>query len=415
MGLRGHFHFQPIGQGLFYEGQIGKINVIYDCGSTELSRVDNIVSNYVNKLKRKTVDLLVLSHLHTDHVNGLDELFKHVKVRYVFLPYLLPFQRLLLASHEPEQAGDFYYNFLADPVSYLVDRGAEKVVLMAGGRRTGNEGDEFPHVDFQFDDEEDLNEEDINDEAIILPDSDDLFELISANEPELEELFQKNKIFCKDHSGYVLMRRKWVFRFFSSTSKKRLDKFIDSVKKEFKLTSLPDNKQLRKIILDSNNRKRLRKCYDTSYNGRLNDTSLMVFHGPVFNISLSITKQEDPLCTPYYRRANIQWEQNKPELKWGCLLTGDVNLKMVWTPFAIHFGNYFAHMTDLLIPHHGSKDNWKSQILDVTKDSKSWIVSAGLGNRYGHPNVDIVLEVLNRGKVLFWSNQLSKIDQEIYS
>lgn len=415
MSLNSHFHFQPIGQGLFYEGQIGKVNVIYDCGSTETTRINNMVNRYAKELTRKTIDLLVLSHLHADHVNGLDELFKHVDVKYVFLPYLTPFQRLLLTAHEPRQVGETYYNFLADPVNYLLEKGAKKIVLIFDGKEKVDEGDNFPSNDFQYDDEDDLNEEDLNDDAIHLPDSETLIGLISKNEPALIRHSQHNRLLCKDHYGYVSLRQRWILRFFSSSTKRHLDKFIDSVKNEFGLKSLPDNEKLREIVLNPTKRKRLRDCYKTTYKDRLNDTSLILFHGPVNSIPLSITRQDSHSLGPYHGKAKIQWDQNRPNLEWGCLLTGDVDLKEIWSSFANHYKNYFSHMSDLLIPHHGSKRNWESHILNSTTGSKSWIVSAGIGNKYNHPSIYVILEILNKGNAIFWSNQLSTVDQLVYS
>jgi len=84
------FCFHNVGQGLFYTGSLydGEYNFIYDCGSTRQSQVNSIVKNYCKNLSKNYVDFLAISHLHYDHLSGIDELRKHVSIRKVFLPYL---------------------------------------------------------------------------------------------------------------------------------------------------------------------------------------------------------------------------------------------------------------------------------------------------------------------------------------
>lgn len=88
--FKSKFCFHNVGQGLFYSGSLydGEYNFIYDCGSMRHSRVSNIVKDYCRNLSKNYVDFLAISHLHSDHISGIDELRKHVSIRRVFLPYL---------------------------------------------------------------------------------------------------------------------------------------------------------------------------------------------------------------------------------------------------------------------------------------------------------------------------------------
>ena len=127
------FSLEPVGQGLFYTGKIGNFNMVYDCGELNgPNKIVNLIKDYKNKLGKSKIDMLIVSHLHWDHVCGFEELMKDIKVRYVFLPYLLPIQRLLLALSESANVNQPYYNFLIDPVSYFVKLGAENVILIRG-------------------------------------------------------------------------------------------------------------------------------------------------------------------------------------------------------------------------------------------------------------------------------------------
>ncbi len=84
----------PIGQGGFYTETLkdgdDEINVVYDCGG--FNRLDNspLMNNYIvqNLEKDKEIDIVFISHLDWDHINGLECLLAHCNVKYLFLPQL---------------------------------------------------------------------------------------------------------------------------------------------------------------------------------------------------------------------------------------------------------------------------------------------------------------------------------------
>ncbi len=87
----------PVGQGGFYSEQLkecGKeVLVIYDCGGNNKKSMEYYLRNHfpVKPKKRKNnrvIDAVFISHLHDDHVNGLEYLLKYFKVKYLFLPQL---------------------------------------------------------------------------------------------------------------------------------------------------------------------------------------------------------------------------------------------------------------------------------------------------------------------------------------
>ena len=86
------FKLWPVGQGLFYSGNIKlecKFNFVYDCGGNSIN-INAVVNDYINQQHSKDIilDMLVISHFDDDHVNGIPKLLKEVsKVRKVFLPY----------------------------------------------------------------------------------------------------------------------------------------------------------------------------------------------------------------------------------------------------------------------------------------------------------------------------------------
>lgn len=114
----------PVGQGAFYLEQFkldsGKINVVYDCGS----------DTSVNLIKRQIDDVfdpgeevhaVFISHFDMDHINGIEHLLKHCRVRHIFFPLVTrkAIPLLLLncfcksGKADPE---NFVFRFIEDPI-----------------------------------------------------------------------------------------------------------------------------------------------------------------------------------------------------------------------------------------------------------------------------------------------------------
>jgi len=86
--------FRPVGQGLFAQGQVRLlpdrrtvVSWVHDCGATgdptplrrEITRARSRLGG------RRYLDVLILSHLDEDHVNGLADLLRDVRVGRVVL------------------------------------------------------------------------------------------------------------------------------------------------------------------------------------------------------------------------------------------------------------------------------------------------------------------------------------------
>lgn len=135
--------FHAVGQGCFYSGEIycapnrEPLRIVYDCGSETagdaLEREVNLFHQIIHDGK---LDVLVLSHLDADHVNGLTLLLDNgLTARNVFLPYLTPAQRAIAAAGAGDERDPNYFELLADPVAFLGGRGVEKEHLLRQRRR----------------------------------------------------------------------------------------------------------------------------------------------------------------------------------------------------------------------------------------------------------------------------------------
>ena len=417
MNTYARFTFEPVGQGLFYTGRIGDFNMVYDCGELHgPMRIVNLIKDYKKNLNNTKIDMLVASHLHLDHVSGFDELLNNTRVRYVFLPYLLPIQRLILAVSASAQANQSYYDFLADPVSYIVERRVEKLILVGGGRNNEDLGRDMPTNDNHNDEGIGINSEDMNDESIQLPDDDGLRTVIAENDHQLLDDQKVNgHLSIKNHSGMISLKNKWVFRFFAPPTKKNLKGFENCVMKVLPGIKRIDSKTLRRILSNKNDRDKLERCYKKTFGPkRLNDTSLMLFHGPTKNVSSFLCPSSSPTKISMNYRFYPCKSSFESDVRFGWVLNGDINFNKVWPEFLKHFSAYRSHMTHLLIPHHGSKGNWNSNIMSSVVNPSHWFVSFGLGNPYRHPNHDVISEIVNKGNTVSICNEALRIDQYVF-
>lgn len=134
-------HWWPVGQGLFMSGRLfgaasGQFTWVYDCGSTSgAAERDKAIAAFRKELAGRRIDLVTLSHFDSDHINGIVELIRGVRVRTLLLPYVPLWQRLLIALGEEIGADDSLLAFYLDPVGYLASiEGSEidEVVFVPG-------------------------------------------------------------------------------------------------------------------------------------------------------------------------------------------------------------------------------------------------------------------------------------------
>jgi competence protein ComEC len=75
-----------VGQGQSIVVTSGKFTAVIDCGSSSGKNAGDIAVKYLQSHGRTTVDLLILTHYHTDHANGVLELLERTNVSAIALP-----------------------------------------------------------------------------------------------------------------------------------------------------------------------------------------------------------------------------------------------------------------------------------------------------------------------------------------
>jgi beta-lactamase superfamily II metal-dependent hydrolase len=395
-----NFTFHNVGEGLFYSGQIGDFNFVYDCGVLRSNRnhLDSAISNYVNrKLRNRRVDLLIISHLHEDHISGLDTLLNKVRVDTVILPYLSPIERLVVALRNVNLS-KWLYSFWSDPITFFLDEKEVNKVILVGGH------DPYPVEEMQFEG----GEEGID--VSKMPEDEDLKKEIIKNERQLgirlKRFFDNGKLLAKNHRGYLTAKGVWLFRFFNCRVK---DSNMNLFKQCLDAKSIMQHYDLISIIRSNSLLRQLKNCYEKLH-GDFNNTSLVVYHAPIAP-SKSILFLPCHYSTytvfihPYRFYARFMVHGNETI---GQFLTGDVNLNAKWTDIEKHYGGCLSRVGLALVPHHGSSKNWNRAILAKTPHKCLWVTSASISNKY-HPSFKVIKDINCNGSIHLGSNELSEI------
>lgn len=400
------FIYHNVGQGLFYTGDIkvknAKFRFVYDCGSENKGLVNTSIHRFKQDFGADEIDLLIISHLHSDHISGLNKLLNNFAIKDVILPYFPPVERLLIALRRTNMPA-WYYVFLSDPVTYLLERGVERVIIL-GGEEGGRE--DRPPEDIPPSPPE--GEIKLNIEK--LPDDKVLKKEISQNDENWNEYIGE-RLLIKNHNGYILALGLWIFRFFNY-------EIPPSVLHNFHVcisSQIINNEDIKRIIRDKNRLKALKSCYTAiskHLRNNLNNTSLVLYHGPVGNnevetqfLFLNHYYTHCPFCYPCLYGCRILLGQNNN--RFGQFLTGDIDVNMKYDELIRHYTNYLENVIIIQVPHHGAIKNWNKKIIDDIPDSELWIISAGLGNRYGHPSWRVINDLCFNRKKSIWVNEMN--------
>ncbi|MGA2870062.1 MAG: hypothetical protein ABSF34_13000 [Verrucomicrobiota bacterium] len=424
--------------------------MVYDCGSeTSVNALAREIELFHQIIHNARLDMLVLSHLDADHVNGLTMLLDNgLTARNVFLPYLTPAQRVIAVAGAGDENNPDYFELLADPVGFLEGRGVENIIFING----------------------DEDEEERNSEQDIFPFSppDD-----SGNAPNLGDL--KDDIHCKTNyhrgegskstpSGAKYSQTKlqlgasqvegaedsrpapkaslhfksdrlpfrlapcWQGKFFhrddmrlpinsitgtsdftirpgDSTSVQRYKRFLADVYRHF---GTLDPNRLIASICDEEDRQQLRNCYH-HIRGNHNDVSLVLWHGPIQPPALARLSSGG-------RTHGWRLAAGYPRCNGGTLLTGDLTCTdRVVQNMEKHFSGRLRESAILQVPHHGSLHSWNVKLLGVTSPAVMSIISSGISNGYRHPHPQVIdsLSNTNGGIRWFLSNERNAVAMHI--
>ncbi|WP_047605171.1 hypothetical protein [Pseudomonas putida] len=360
----------PVGQGGMFSGELkagrSTLRWVFDCGSNQQDRLKEEI-RYV--ADQGSIDLLFLSHLDSDHVNGVDRLLALTTVDEVVLPYLnaADFAFAVAEDISASALSGSFLDFVIDPSRWLIARGVRTVSFV----RAVADIPPMPEWPMQEPYEKPIDQ----DENHSLD--------WDWSQPAVRTKIVKSATVRDIASGASIgvsengSRIEWLLAPFAhKPSKQRMDAFQNALEAAF-------GKRLSRssIVRHARNeqgRATLKECYGALWSDH-NKVSLSLYAGPPVSPSIST------LQLPF-----SQWHTRAParamtEIGW--LMTGDAELASGrrTAAFIKYYQNYLDRVGVLVLPHHGSVLSFNLSHLHSFRNLNACIVAAG-PNQYGHPD-----------------------------
>ena len=385
----------PVGQGGFASGVIesrGKEFVyVYDCGSTNIQALRDSINALMPRGGR--IDALFISHLDADHCNGIEYLLSKYKVDSVFLPYLDNKGALLALAEAVEGDGVTrnLFEMITNSVSWLGQRGVKHIYLIHAA----------PEDDWHY-------SNDIGLDGPLIRRSEDDFE--SGRDERRIPLHGRGPVLnSKTEDGvnsYELDydislavsvgSEVWaLIPFVHPVSQVRLDAFAALVESSG-INVSQGTGGLLSILTSAEDRKTLKSAYRKIHSDH-NCVSMSLYSGPIASLP----------SRGWYNHLrhgrNCHWSNfyyDSLEDQVGWLGTGDANFRGGRRVKALEarYSHVMEHVGTLMCPHHGSRRNYSSRLLNVVSPEVVF-APVGKNNGYKHPHKEVVGNVLHRGKV----------------
>lgn len=394
------FKFHAVGQGAFYSGVFkhrnGKqFSFVYDCGSHSSSQyIDQEISNFITDTNEQKIDILFISHFHSDHTNKIAELLNQKGgAKMAILPYLTPEELLLAYTDVSVSGGDpETLAFIQNPTGFLLERKVDEIIYIHPSDENGSNDSNEPNL------------KDPDPERILSPDF--TFELLNKLIPNEGIDEQNQQVSHYYDSGWFSIVGFWEFKFFNKNKDFiTLNNFISDVRillgiSNFCFNDIANYIAANPTTFESN----LNSIYSRNfgYGQLINDTSLIIYHGPLINI--------DREHLVYFRYFPFWRGRNT-----GSLLTGDIKFNQdCLNQITAKWINrkYFDNVGLFQIPHHGANNYLEPLIFASYPNVYCWVINFGLGNTHKHPRQEIVNMIENnkrRGKI-FANTQVNAFD-----
>lgn len=348
--------FHNIGQGAFYTELFDSKKIVYDCGSsTNKSIIINEIDSVFNA--EDEIEIVFISHLHEDHINGLEHLLNRCTVKYLVLPFL---------------------------------SGIDQKIILINNLVTGNT-DSFMNTMIS-------SPEDVVGETII--------RRVDVVDDNLQEVLDITNIENSgpniSSGGPIRIEDDWIYVPFNFREDDRTQIFLDE------LNNLGvDYENSTPNELFQNHFDKLMESYK-KVPGDFNTNSMVVYSGPNSDdsglLSNSFTHFSGRYYHPFWHYISLP----------GCLYFGDYCAKGThkWNHFKRKLSSYFNRVGTIQVPHHGSKHNFNNDLIDI---AEIFIISAGNNNTYYHPHKSVMHGFIKKGVLPFLvtENNLTCFYQQI--
>lgn len=392
--MNGEFTFHSVGQGLMHSGIITKgstrtfkkFSFIYDCGgkfvrnSTGMAEVNGLARRLEKRGRKRYLDLLILSHFHNDHINGLEYLLRKVTVGTAVIPYVRREELLLAAIRAEGELSDFLIRFYDNPVERLLEAGVQRVIMLTSeedGAETGPANEE--------------ETERLADDGL-------------KTEDPIRTVYTKMKETPAVRNSLTLTSLETDWKFILQNlpvdwnTIDRFRTFLDDTMSKY------DHADLSSLVANKKFRDEARLLYEDMFDGdnSINQTSIVAYHAPGDKIFQPI----------YFITPVVHARISSPCSLAGTLLTGDISLNKETKLDRIddELGKSYS-IGVLQVPHHGSRKNissWWNQHEYIHS-----VISYGIGNKYSHPDYETIMHYLARSHIAL-VNQNNRFSYQIF-
>jgi beta-lactamase superfamily II metal-dependent hydrolase len=390
----------PVGQGGFHSAEVAvgtsRFRYIYDCGSESKGAVAREVERaFEGRSSKQCVDLLVLSHLHADHVNGVASLLAAHAIKRVLLPYIVPAERLaLLASAcASRRWSESYHTLVMNPVEWFKEQSVPDVIFVlpsvenADGERVA-EGVPLP---------------------AILPGSGRMGALgeglLMFGEEDPDDATKV--LYPGIAGGSVVPARRaltlseqrpvWTLVPFTHPEPTLLDQFVKEASRALRIRGLPaaltseeGARRLRNALADPRKRSALAKAF-RAVRPDQNLSSMSLYAGPAH--------AEGTACSARVVLHGTQTQVGIDPGRLGWLATGDAPLAR--EDRARHFQGFYIKLlpkvATFVVPHHGSRENFVGTRFKGLLEPTDWVIAVGSPNRHKHPDKALMRALRDRG------------------
>lgn len=437
--MENYRHQHAVGQGFFHtaelrEDGLSRLRYVYDCGAMKkyAAARDVQIDSYVKSaVADPVIDILFLSHVHYDHVSGVERLLASetgLNVDTIVLPLLSEADRLIAyaraVGEEPKVVDDeFYRALVADPAAALSGFGPRQILFVSrgdpeGGAPGGGGADEP--------DDRDHKESEIYGRR---GERGFVWKLAGSGQyKRIDPIRQANDgttpsvqvAVIDDTLAFAMMTAsathargasavtEWLLApFVDPTVEANRRKFIKALAKAMSM-KVPDLEVWLKQVsnvqdLIVNGLHYLVKAYGVIAPD-FNITSLCLYSGP-----RSVTPA--PPQTHYAEfGAWCMVDSKVKRIAW--LATGDAALKpdKRAAAFSKHYGQLLNEVATLTLPHHGSDYNLNSELIKSIGAS-FFVAAADKYSNWKHPGPKTVQAVADLGR--FVSNVTSASVSEV--
>jgi hypothetical protein len=372
----------PVGQGGMMSGLLkipdGHFHWVYDCGSNQ---TEALIREIALVAARGRVDCLFLSHLDSDHVNGIDRLLMATSVQEVVLPYLNDLDRLIAAAHDDSRgalSGGFL-TFLGDIEGWFGARGVERVIYIMprDDDRIDEGGPEFPGVDGGGEGAIHAKwSHQRKEHSTLVVDG-----VSRGKRPIVQHLDTAASLYLYSASSML----DWLLLPYAHRpSDAQLIAFRKAMYRKFG-PKYPA--RLKALLRDLTLREHFRECYDLNWSDH-NLVSMALYAGP---------RDSAPWHSECLHHPG--WWHHHNGLAVGWLGTGDMHLGGTRRRKAMlnHYQAVLEQVNVFGVPHHGSHRNFHVSLLGAMPNIVQCVAAAG-PNGYGHPSDAVKQTVQSAGR-----------------